>query len=75
MFTNILHCALFYNRTGDIVFSVAVGTLAYFVNERDNPNAQNGKTLMELMQRKRQHTIDIRERRKQEKLDHQEQLE
>ncbi|CAO3594441.1 unnamed protein product [Absidia cylindrospora] len=55
------------SRTGDIVFSLAVGTMAYFVNERDNPKAQNGKSVMELMNRKRQRTIDLREQRKLEK--------
>ncbi|KAI8343759.1 hypothetical protein BC941DRAFT_465918 [Chlamydoabsidia padenii] len=60
------------SRTGDIIFSVAVGTLAYFVNERENPNAQNGKTVMELLNRKRLHTIASREQRKQDKLQQQE---
>ncbi|KAL1935019.1 hypothetical protein VTP01DRAFT_4159 [Rhizomucor pusillus] len=52
------------SRTGDIVFSLTVGTLAYFVNERENPRAQDGKTLFELVKRKRQRTIEERERRR-----------
>ncbi|CAO0802689.1 hypothetical protein V8B55DRAFT_1524574 [Mucor lusitanicus] len=49
------------SRSGDIVFSLTVGTLAYFLNERDNPRAQNGKSLFELVSRARQRKIDQRE--------------
>ncbi|KAF7726426.1 hypothetical protein EC973_008760 [Apophysomyces ossiformis] len=52
------------SRSGDIVFSLTVGTLAYFVNERENPRAKNGKTLWELINRRRQRTIDEREQRR-----------
>ncbi|KAI8144857.1 hypothetical protein BJV82DRAFT_667401 [Fennellomyces sp. T-0311] len=52
------------SRTGDIVFSFTVGTLAYFTNERDNPRAKNGKTLVELMSRRRQRIVDRREQRR-----------
>jgi hypothetical protein len=44
-----------------VIFSLTVGTLAYFLNERDNPRAQNGKTLMELVSRARQKKINERE--------------
>ncbi|KAI8996907.1 hypothetical protein BDB01DRAFT_768962 [Pilobolus umbonatus] len=53
------------SRSGDIIFSFTVGTLAYFINERDNPRAQNGKTLFELVSRARQRKIDEREARRQ----------
>jgi hypothetical protein len=43
------------------VFSLTVGTLAYFLNERDNPRAQNGKSLFDLVKRARQKKIDQRE--------------
>lgn len=43
------------------MFSLTVGTLAYFLNERDNPRAQNGKSLFELVSRARQKKIDQRE--------------
>ncbi|KAK4515537.1 uncharacterized protein ATC70_010487 [Mucor velutinosus] len=49
------------SRSGDIVFSLTVGTLAYFLNERDNPRAQNGKSLFELVSRARQRKINQRE--------------
>ncbi|KAI9012071.1 hypothetical protein CLU79DRAFT_771164 [Phycomyces nitens] len=49
------------SRTGDIVFSLTVGTLAYFVNERDNVRAQNGNSLRELIARKRERIIAQRE--------------
>ncbi|CAO3619099.1 unnamed protein product [Cunninghamella blakesleeana] len=52
------------SRSGDIFFSITVGTLAYFVNERDNPRAQNGKSLIELINRQRQNTINRREQRR-----------
>lgn len=51
-------------RTGDIVFSLTVGTLAYFVNERENPQAQNGKTVMEMLSRRRQKIVQEREQRR-----------
>lgn len=56
-----MHCNIYKYRSGDILFSVTVGTLAYFLNERDNPRAQNGKTLKDLMLRARQKKIDQRE--------------
>ncbi|RCI02253.1 hypothetical protein CU098_001686, partial [Rhizopus stolonifer] len=49
------------SKSGDLLFSVTVGTLAYFLNERDNPRAQNGKTLLELVSRARQRKIQQRE--------------
>ncbi|ORY94751.1 hypothetical protein BCR43DRAFT_525909 [Syncephalastrum racemosum] len=49
------------SKSGDIVFSVTVGTLAYFVNERENPKAQNGKSLFELIKRRNERTIAARE--------------
>ncbi|ORX62113.1 hypothetical protein DM01DRAFT_1072429 [Hesseltinella vesiculosa] len=52
------------SRTGDVLFSITVGTLAYFVNERDNPRAQNGKSLFELMNRMRLRTVQDRETRR-----------
>ncbi|KAI7886678.1 hypothetical protein K492DRAFT_203199 [Lichtheimia hyalospora FSU 10163] len=52
------------SRTGDIVFSLTVGTLAYFVNERENPQAQNGKTVMEMLSRRRQKIVQEREQRR-----------
>lgn len=39
--------------------------MAYFLNERDNPRAQNGKTLLELVSRARQKKISQREAKKQ----------
>lgn len=51
-------------RSGDIVFSLAVGTMAYFLNERDNPRAQNGKTLLELVSRAKEKKIREREARR-----------
>ncbi|KAI9314264.1 hypothetical protein BX666DRAFT_1971861 [Dichotomocladium elegans] len=51
------------SRSGDIVFSLTVGTLAYFVNEREDPRAQNGKTLFELLSRRRQAMVQERERK------------
>ncbi|KAI7862513.1 hypothetical protein BDF14DRAFT_1886031 [Spinellus fusiger] len=50
------------SRTGDLVFSFTVGTLAYFVNEKENPRAHNGNTLVELVQRKRLRTIAQRDK-------------
>ncbi|KAI8887390.1 hypothetical protein K501DRAFT_212233 [Backusella circina FSU 941] len=49
------------SRSGDIIFSLTVGTMAYFLNERDNPRAQNGKSVFELVKRARQKKIDQRE--------------
>ncbi|KAI8358550.1 hypothetical protein BD560DRAFT_405731 [Blakeslea trispora] len=49
------------SRSGDILFSITVGTLAYFLNERDNPRAQNGKTLRELLMRAQQRKVQQRE--------------
>ncbi|OBZ80670.1 hypothetical protein A0J61_11281 [Choanephora cucurbitarum] len=49
------------SRSGDILFSITVGTLAYFLNERDNPRAQDGKTLRELLMRARERKIQQRE--------------
>jgi hypothetical protein len=48
-------------RYGDIAFSLTVGTLAYFLNERTDPRMQNGKTLKELFLRSRQRHIQERE--------------
>ncbi|KAI9478855.1 MAG: hypothetical protein EXX96DRAFT_619773 [Benjaminiella poitrasii] len=53
------------SRSGDVIFSFTVGTLAYFLNERDNPRAQNGKTLKDLVLRARQKKINEREARRQ----------
>ncbi|KAI8072920.1 hypothetical protein BC940DRAFT_330363 [Gongronella butleri] len=55
------------SRTGDVVFSLTVGTLAYFVNERENPKAQNGKSLFELVNRQRIRTVEQREQRRMDK--------
>ncbi|KAI9498313.1 hypothetical protein BDB00DRAFT_799794 [Zychaea mexicana] len=49
------------SRSGDILFSFTVGTLAYFTNERDNPRAQNGKTLFELVKRRNQRIVERRD--------------
>ncbi|KAI7896538.1 uncharacterized protein EV154DRAFT_558160 [Mucor mucedo] len=49
------------SRSGDVVFALTVGTLAYFLNERDNPRAQNGKTLVELISRAKDKKIQQRE--------------
>ncbi|KAI8971554.1 hypothetical protein BDF20DRAFT_915353 [Mycotypha africana] len=53
------------SRSGDIVFSVTVGALAYFLNERDNPRAQNGKTLFDMLKRARQKKVQEREAKRQ----------
>ncbi|KAL4212561.1 hypothetical protein CU097_011965 [Rhizopus azygosporus] len=49
------------SKYGDIAFSVTVGTLAYFLNERSDPRTQNGKTLKDLVLRARQRQIQERE--------------
>ncbi|KAG2216720.1 hypothetical protein INT45_013831 [Circinella minor] len=52
------------SRSGDILFSFTVGTLAYFSNERDNPRAQNGKSLLELISRRSERIVERRDHRK-----------
>ncbi|KAI9277208.1 hypothetical protein BDA99DRAFT_600970 [Phascolomyces articulosus] len=52
------------SRTGDILFSFTVGTLAYFSNERENPRAQNGNSLLDLLSRRRQRIVEQRDHKK-----------
>ena len=55
-------------RKGDILFSMLVGTGAYFIYERDHPRPE-GKSLMELLNRRRMDIIQEREALRQERLD------
>lgn len=56
------------SKKGDIVFSIAVGTAAYFMYERDNPRPE-GKSLLELLNRRRANLIQEREAMRQERLE------
>lgn len=49
------------SKYGDIAFSLTVGTLAFFLNERTDPRMQNGKSLKELFTRSRQRQLQERE--------------
>ncbi|KAH8555591.1 hypothetical protein BGW37DRAFT_477847 [Umbelopsis sp. PMI_123] len=56
------------SKRGDILFSIAVGAGAYFMYERDNTRPE-GKSLLELLNRRRINIIQEREALRQERLE------